>query len=188
MWKRPVEHVPERTTTHSGKRRGPRQHPVCRLKRTDSTKPLMPPAGSPRIATLPAPSSSNSALFYILKLSNHADYPSASGWATAGLTWQKSFNSYGKREHVRLWSQPTTVLGQPAWLSAYTRETSAALSVKNHNFIHHIDRNLDEGVNMLVRDLSLSGCVDSVLQLPRPQIDPRPLLIPPATTCAPMAT
>ena len=86
------------------------------------------------------------------------------------LTWQKSFNSYGKREHVRLWSQASDILGQPAWLSAYTRETSAAFSIKYHNFIHRIDRNLDEGVNMLVRDLSLTGCVASVQQLPRPQL------------------
>jgi LssY C-terminus len=86
------------------------------------------------------------------------------------MTWQKSFNSYGKREHVRLWSQSATVLDQPAWLSAYTRETSAALSVKYHKFIHRIDRNVDDGVNMLVRDLSLTGCVSSVHQLPRPQM------------------
>jgi hypothetical protein len=86
------------------------------------------------------------------------------------MTWQKSFNSYGKREHVRLWSQPVEVLGQSAWLTAYTRETSAALSIKYHKFIHRIDRNLDDGVNMLVRDLSLTGCVASVHQLPRPQV------------------
>jgi hypothetical protein len=89
---------------------------------------------------------------------------------TQDLTWQKSFNSYAKREHVRLWRQPATVLGQQAWLSAYTREVSAAFSVKYRNFIHHIDGNLDDGVNMLVRDLALSGCVDSVRQLPRPQL------------------
>ena len=88
------------------------------------------------------------------------------------LVWQKSFNSYGKREHVRIWSQKRTVLNRQAWLSAYTRETSAAFSLKNHNFIHHIDRNLDDGVNMLVRDLTLSGCVDSVQLLPRPDLPP----------------
>jgi hypothetical protein len=84
--------------------------------------------------------------------------------------WQKSFDSYGKREHLRVWEEPATVLGQQAWLGAYTRETSAALSFKYHKFIHHIDRNLDEGVNMLVRDLTLSGCVDSVRLLPRPNV------------------
>ena len=86
------------------------------------------------------------------------------------MTWQKSFDSYGKREHLRIWEEPSTVLGQEAWLGAYTRETGAALSLKYHKFIHHIDANLDEGVNMLVRDLSLSGCVESVRQLTRPEI------------------
>jgi len=84
------------------------------------------------------------------------------------FTWQKSFDSYEKREHLRVWSQPSTVGGQPVWLSAYTRETSAVLSVRYHKFIHHIDPNLDEGTVMLVRDLTLAGCVDSVGHLPRP--------------------
>jgi LssY C-terminus len=91
------------------------------------------------------------------------------------FTWQKSFDSYGKREHVRVWSQSHRVLDQQAWLSAYTRETSAALSVRYHKFIHHIDRNLDDGVNMLVRDLTLSGCVDAVYLLPR--LDVHPLMV-----------
>jgi hypothetical protein len=88
------------------------------------------------------------------------------------FTWQKSFDSYGKREHLRVWSQPRAVHDQQAWLSAYTRETGAALSLRYHKFIHHIDRNLDDGVNMLVRDLSLSGCVDSVHLLPRSNVPP----------------
>jgi hypothetical protein len=86
------------------------------------------------------------------------------------MAWQKSFNSYGKREHLRLWSQSKTVQGEQAWLSAYTRETGATLSVKYHAFIHHIDRNLDGGVNMLVRDLALTGCVESVRRLLRPNL------------------
>ena len=86
------------------------------------------------------------------------------------MAWQKSFNSYGKRAHLRLWSQSKTIQGEQAWLSAYTRETGAVLSVKYHKFIHHIDRNLDDGVNMLVRDLALAGCVEFVRQLPRPNL------------------
>jgi len=87
------------------------------------------------------------------------------------VTWQKSFNSYSRRDHVRLWEEPGTVLGQDAWLGTYSRETSAALSITQHKFIHHLDRNLDDGVNMLVRDLTLAGCVKSVQLLPRPELD-----------------
>jgi LssY C-terminus len=86
------------------------------------------------------------------------------------LTWQKSFDSYEKREHLRLWSQPVAVDGQQAWLGAYTRETSAALSIKYHKFIHHIDPHVDSGVLMMLRDLSLAGCVESVGRFPRSQM------------------
>ena len=86
------------------------------------------------------------------------------------VTWEKSFNSYSRRDHVRLWEEPGTVLGQSAWLGSYSRETSAVLSITQHKFIHHLDRNLDDGVNMLARDLTLAGCVKSVQLLPRPEL------------------
>ena len=86
------------------------------------------------------------------------------------LTWQKSFDSYAKREHLRLWSQPIAVDGQQAWLGAYTRETGASLSIKYHKFIPHIDPDVDRGVVMMVRDLSLAGCVQSVGRFPRSQM------------------
>lgn len=86
------------------------------------------------------------------------------------LTFQKSFDSFEKREHLRLWNESQIIAGEQAWLGAYTRETSATLSVRYHNFIHHIDRDVDEGVVMLIRDLSLAGCVASVRQLPRPDM------------------
>ncbi len=108
-----------------------------------------------------------------LTFSNYPDMPVSRQLLSGQLqdmAWQKSFNSYGKREHLRLWSESKTIEGEQAWLSAYTRETGAALSVKYHKFIHHIDRNLDDGVNMLVRDLALTGCVESVSQLPRPEL------------------
>jgi len=108
-----------------------------------------------------------------LTLSNYPTAPISTQYLEGrqqDLAWQKSFNSYGKREHVRLWQESDTVSGQEAWLGAYTRETSAALSVTNHRFIHHVDRNLDDGVNMLVRDLTLAGCVKSVRLLPRPEL------------------
>jgi LssY C-terminus len=108
-----------------------------------------------------------------LTLSNYPNMPVSRQLLNGQLqdsTWQKSFNAYSKREHLRLWSQTRAVQNQQAWLGAYTRETSAALSIRYHKFIHHIDRNVDDGVNMMVRDLSLTGCVDSVRQLPRPEL------------------
>lgn len=166
-----VENVPERTTTTKDKDADIVN--ILFVGSPDEVAEAFDAAG-----WLPAdrtsPRSVSKQLRAFLTLSNYSTMPMSQqllGGRPQDLTWQKSFNSYGKREHVRLWSQPLTVQGQTAWLSAYTRETSAALSVTHHNFIHHIDRNLDDGVNMLVRDLSLTGCVTSVHQLPRPQLN-----------------
>jgi hypothetical protein len=108
-----------------------------------------------------------------LTLSNYPSAPITTQYLQGQrqeVTWQKSFNSYSRRDHLRLWEEPKTVLGQDAWLGSYSRETSAALSIPQHKFIHHLDRNLDDGVNMLVRDLTLAGCVKSVQLLPRPEL------------------
>lgn len=166
-----IQNVPDRTTTKKGK-----EADVVNILFVGSREEV--DEAFDAAGWLPADRTSSLSVARqfqaFLTLSNYATMP-MSQQLLAGqpqdITWQKSFNSYGKREHVRLWSQPLTVQGESAWLSAYTRETSAALSVKNQNFIHHIDRNLDEGVNMLVRDLSLTGCVDSVHQLPRPELN-----------------
>ena len=109
-----------------------------------------------------------------LNLSNYPTAPITTQYLQGqrqDVTWQKSFNSYSKRDHLRLWEQSGTVLGQQAWLGTYSRETSAAFSLSQHKFVHHLDRNLDEGVNMLVRDLTLAGCVKSVQLLPRPELN-----------------
>jgi len=108
-----------------------------------------------------------------LTLSNYPSAPITTQYLQGQrqeVTWQKSFNSYSRRDHLRLWEEPGTVLGQEAWLGAYSRETSAVLSITQHKFIHHLDRNLDDGVNMLVRDLTIAGCVKSVQLLPRPEL------------------
>jgi len=108
-----------------------------------------------------------------LNLSNYPSAPITTQYLQGqrqDVTWEKSFNSYSRRDHVRLWEQPGPVLGQDAWLGSYSRETSAVLSITQHKFIHHLDRNLDDGVNMLVRDLTLAGCVKSVQLLPRPEL------------------
>ena len=166
-----VQHVPERTTTTKGK-----DADFVNILFVGSKEEI--DEAFDAAGWLPADRTSTRSaakqLQAFLTLSNYSTMPMSQQLLNGqpqDITWQKSFNSYGKREHVRLWSQPVTVQGQSAWLSAYTRETSAALSVKNQSFIHHIDRNLDDGVNMLVRDLSLTGCVGSVHQLPRPQLN-----------------
>ena len=85
-------------------------------------------------------------------------------------TWQKSLDSYAKREHLRVWARDNVIEGHTVWLGAMTRETGAALSVRQHKFIHHIDAQMDDGREMLTRDLSLAGCVAAVYYIQRPQM------------------
>jgi len=86
-------------------------------------------------------------------------------------TWEKSLDSYEKREHLRVWARNDVFGGQTVWLGAMTRETGATLSVKQHKFIHHIEADMDAGRGMLVRDLSLAGCVASVYYVDRPRME-----------------
>ena len=162
-----LQNVPERTTTTSGK-----DADLVNLLLVGSQDQIaLAFAGA---GWLPSDRNSYHAFFKefaaFLSFSNYSTLPVSrqmlNGQAPDS-TWQKSLNSYGKREHLRVWGQAASVHGQQAWLGAYTRETSAALSIRYGKFIHHVDPNLDQGVNMLVRDLTLSGCVESVHLLPR---------------------
>jgi hypothetical protein len=83
------------------------------------------------------------------------------------MNWQKSLNSYARRDHLRLWQWPEPFDGQPVWLSAATHDAGAALSVKHREFVHHISPNLDEERSKVIRDLKAAGCVQSVSLVPR---------------------
>ena len=85
-------------------------------------------------------------------------------------TWEKGLDSYAKREHLRVWARNDVIEGQTVWLGAMIRETGAALSVRQHKFIHHIDAQMDDGRAILVRDLRLAGCVAAVYYVQRPQM------------------
>ena len=165
-----LQDLPERTATSSGK-----DADLVNLLFVGSEEQL--DSAFTAAGWVPGDRASSHAFFRefsaFLTFSNYPTAPISKQYLNGQVqefTWQKSLDSYNKREHLRVWGEPRMVLGQQAWLSAYTRETGAALSVRYHKFIHHIDRNLDEGVNMLVRDLTLSGCVDSVRQMPRPDV------------------
>jgi hypothetical protein len=84
--------------------------------------------------------------------------------------WQKSFDSFEKRDHLRIWSMPETWQGRPAWASASIRETGAVFSFRRRKVIHHTDVDLDAERAKVVRDLTLAGCVDTVHNAPRAEM------------------
>ena len=104
------------------------------------------------------------------------------------MNWQKSLNSYNRRDHLRMWQWSETSDSETVWLSSSTHDTRAALSLKHQQFVHHIAPDIDDERSAVIRDLELAGCVQSVHLTPRPR---RVELHPERqreTRCAPTAT
>jgi hypothetical protein len=83
------------------------------------------------------------------------------------MNWQKSLNSYGKRDHLRIWQWLSEGATDSVWVSSCTHDTSAVLSVKYKGFVHHISPNIDDERAKVVRDLNFAGCVQSVSYVSR---------------------
>jgi hypothetical protein len=86
------------------------------------------------------------------------------------MTFQKSLNSYSKRDHLRVWQSEETLEGSPVWVAAATHDVGATLSVRRQRFVHHIEADIDEERAKVIRDLRLAGCVQSVYLAPRPDV------------------
>lgn len=84
------------------------------------------------------------------------------------MSWQKSLNSYDRRDHLRIWRWRPTDSSEPLWISSSTHDTGAVLALKHRGFMHHIAPNLDEERSTVIRDLSFAGCVRSVQYVSRP--------------------
>jgi LssY C-terminus len=85
----------------------------------------------------------------------------------ADMNWQKSLNSYNRRDHLRMWQWSETSDSEIVWLSSSTHDTRATLSVKQHQFVHHIAPDIDDERSTVIRDLELAGCVKSLHLVPR---------------------
>ena len=88
----------------------------------------------------------------------------------AEMKWQKSLNSYARRDHLRMWEWTDSANGKTVWLSASTHDNSAALSLKYRQFVHHISPDIDEERSKVIRDLTAAGCVQSVHMVQRPGV------------------
>jgi hypothetical protein len=84
------------------------------------------------------------------------------------MNWQKSLNSFERRDHLRVWEWTPEGANEPIWVSSSTHDTSAFLSVKHKGFAHHIAPDIDDERAKVVRDLTFAGCVQSVVYVERP--------------------
>lgn len=83
------------------------------------------------------------------------------------MSWQKSLNSYDRRDHLRIWRWTPNGSTQSVWVSSSTHDTSAVLAVKYRGFVHHIAPDIDDERETVVRDLNFAGCVRSVSYISR---------------------
>ncbi len=84
------------------------------------------------------------------------------------MNWQKSLNSYGRRDHLRIWRWTTSGADPAVWITSSTHDTGAVLDLKHRGFVHHIAPDIDEERSKVIRDLNFAGCVKSVSYVSRP--------------------
>jgi hypothetical protein len=87
------------------------------------------------------------------------------------LMLEKTFDSYEKRDHLRIWSLPPDPDGAELWASASVRETGATLSLRHKGFMHHVSPDLAQAQHVIVRDLLAADCVQAVGSIARPDMD-----------------
>jgi len=112
-------------------------------------------------------------LYALLNKSSYAQQPMMTfllNGKPQDMSWQKSLNSYSRRDHLRIWQWTTTEASDSLWLTSSTRDTRAVLAVKYKGFVHHIAPNIDEERSKIIRDLTFAGCVKSVSYVARPEI------------------
>jgi hypothetical protein len=86
------------------------------------------------------------------------------------MVFEKLNNTFSKRHHLRIWLRPDPYRGQPVWVCAATHDTGIDFSAKDRTFIHKIDSQIDLERSKVVNDLLLTGKVQSLLMVDRPNV------------------
>jgi hypothetical protein len=82
--------------------------------------------------------------------------------AEPDISRQKSLNTFGKRDHLRMWKRTETFRGQTVWAAAATKDVAVAFSLRTFGFTHEIQNDVDLERDKVVSDLVFTGCVESV--------------------------
>jgi hypothetical protein len=85
------------------------------------------------------------------------------------MNWQRGLNSYGRRDHLRLWQWTGKEGGEQVWVGSCTHDVGAAFNARHWRFMHHVAPHIDEERSLVVRELTFAGCVKSVSYVPRPE-------------------
>jgi len=112
--------------------------------------------------------------FYaLLNNSGYAEQPMMTFYLNGrpeDMNWQKDLNSYGRRDHIRIWQWTSKEYAEPIWISSSTHDTGAVLSVKHKGFVHHIAPDIDDERSTVIRNLNFAGCIKSVSYVTSPEM------------------
>jgi hypothetical protein len=86
------------------------------------------------------------------------------------MNWQRNLNSYGRRDHLRMWEWTPEDSGERMWVGSSTHDSGAVLSVKYRGFVHHISPDVDDERSAVIRSLNFAGCVKSVNYVLNPEM------------------
>jgi hypothetical protein len=92
--------------------------------------------------------------------------------AEPDINRQKTLNTFNKRHHLRMWKRAEEWHGRPVWASAATRDIAISFSLRQFEFTHQIQSDLDVERDKVVSDLVFTGCVDSVTYVVRADFAP----------------
>lgn len=86
------------------------------------------------------------------------------------LVFEKLNNTFSQRHHLRIWRRPDSFQGRPVWVCAATHDTGIDFSAADRTFIHKIDPQIDKERAKVVNDLLLTGRVQSLALVDRPNV------------------
>jgi len=85
------------------------------------------------------------------------------------MSRQRSLNTTAKRHHLRIWKSGRESRGREIWVSAATHDIDVTISLKHGLVTHAIALEIDLEREKIVNDLRLTGCVDAVQFVDRPE-------------------
>jgi len=87
----------------------------------------------------------------------------------ADMSWQRSLNDTAKRHHLRIWKGAGEWRDREVWLSAATHDIDMRISLRHDGVTHVIEPKIDREREKVLTDLRMTGCVDAVHYVDRPE-------------------
>ncbi len=86
------------------------------------------------------------------------------------FVFQKSFDTFAMRHHIRLWRMPGTFNGIPVWSCSATHDNGIDLSQDTFTFVHRVETNIDRERSKVIDDLVFTGRVNGLALVDRPNV------------------